>query len=77
MLKLTFNPGLTLTGFRTTRPWSMSLWKKRVIKGLSIELREKIAQLVVYMLRTWNWNNDKFYLVLRKMFCYELQSFIS
>ena len=22
MLQLTFNPGLTLTGFRTTRPWS-------------------------------------------------------
>ena len=21
MLRLTFNPGLTLTGFRTTRPW--------------------------------------------------------
>ena len=21
MLQLTFNPGLTLTGFRTTRPW--------------------------------------------------------
>ena len=22
MLQLTFNPGLTLTGFRTTRPWA-------------------------------------------------------
>ena len=23
MLQLTFNPGLTLTGFRTTRPWCL------------------------------------------------------
>ena len=23
MLQLTFNPGLTLTGFQTTRPWSV------------------------------------------------------
>ena len=25
MLQLTFNPGLTLTGFRTTRPWVLVL----------------------------------------------------
>ena len=25
MLQLTFNPGLTLTGFRTTRPWCYKL----------------------------------------------------
>ena len=26
MLQLTFYPGLTLTGFRTTQPWSTSWW---------------------------------------------------
>ena len=25
MLQLTFNPGLTLTGFRTTRPWTLTI----------------------------------------------------
>ena len=30
MLQLTFYPGLTLTGFRTTRPWSTSLWDEEL-----------------------------------------------
>ena len=28
MLQLTFNPGLTLTGFRTTQPWKTTKYKE-------------------------------------------------
>ena len=33
MLQLTFNPGLTLTGFRTTRPWLVIKAKQVVLKS--------------------------------------------
>ena len=35
MLQLTFNPGLTLTGFRTTRPWELSSRKAHFISVFS------------------------------------------
>ena len=37
MLQLTFNPGLTLTGFRTTRPWSVAfLWAVVSVLAVSV-----------------------------------------
>ena len=36
MLKLTFNPGLTLTGFRTTQPWKESILKRKNLVVVNI-----------------------------------------
>ena len=39
MLQLTFNPGLTLTGFRTTRPWNIH--ELKFLRELAIHLSKK------------------------------------
>ena len=45
MLQLTFNPGLTLTGFRTTQPWCPWLLVQEFISaemavGINVEIRK-------------------------------------
>ena len=45
MLQLTFNPGLTLTGFRTTQPWCPRLLIQEFISaemavGINVEIRK-------------------------------------
>ena len=46
MLQLTFNPGLTLTGFRTTRPSSVDVDK--FLKLLSVNWLFQLNELQAY-----------------------------
>ena len=50
MLQLTFNPGLTLTGFRTTRPMSLQLNRNTAAQGhLTVDVVKEF---------TFWWSND-------------------
>ena len=58
MLRLTFTPGLALTGFRTTRPrcvWSVSGLKLKVKASLLLLKFSSIKQLQVYFYFSQTW----------------------
>ena len=44
MPQLTFNPGLTLTGFRTTRPWGPFLERPGKLTGLKSYFEFKVSR---------------------------------
>ena len=46
MLQLTFNPGLTLTGFRTTRPWGPFLERPGNLTGPESDFDIKVSRKV-------------------------------
>ena len=52
MFQLTFNPGLTLIGFRTTRPWRENNVSCSVARGLNISstflIKQEIGTHVQY-----------------------------
>ena len=50
MLKLTFNPGLTLTGFRTTRPWGPFLESPGNLTGPVSYFEIKVSRKVCCVL---------------------------